>query len=80
MAKAPKTMAINFKGLKKMKNYLIYFRDESLKVTHQIYVRAKNRNNIIEAAKRYLKIEDYYGYDYMDYGQSKKKGIPFISI
>lgn len=63
-----------------MQNYLIYFRDESLKVTHQIYVRAKNRNNIIEAAKRYLKIEDYYGYDYMDYGQSKKKGIPFISI
>ena len=63
-----------------MKNYLIYFRNKRLEVTHRLYVVATNENNIVESAKRHLKLSDYYIHDWMDVGQSKKKGIPSISI
>lgn len=63
-----------------MKNFLICFRNDNLEVTHKIYVRAKNNQNIIKVAKDYLGLEKSYGYDYMDYGQSRKLNIPLIII
>lgn len=63
-----------------MKNFLIYFRNNNLEVTHKIYVRARNSHNIVEAAKKILDISEYYCYDYIDYGQSKKKNISLIII
>lgn len=65
-----------------MQNYLIYFRNKSLEVTHKLYVRAENKNHVVESAKQYFRLSkrDYYLHDYMDLGQSKKKGIPLISV
>lgn len=63
-----------------MKNYLIFFRDEENNITQKIYVRATTYHFIISAAKKYLGITEQCYFDFMDYGQSKKTGIPFISI
>lgn len=65
-----------------MQNYLIYFRNKSLEVTHKLYVRAENENHVVESAKRYfgLSKRDYYLHDYMDLDQSKKKNIPLICV
>lgn len=63
-----------------MTNYLICFRNDNLEVTHRIYVRASDPHKIRSAAKQYFNLDPTLDSDYMDYGQSRKKGIPLITI